>query len=166
MLRSRLSSAQENPEGGALHKRVAFLVIIQTKNIFLTSKIAFLWYNVSVLTRKGVSAMLTRNLVSPRNFFVDLTQFVFTLFEALLGLRFIFKLFAANTTAPFVRWLYETSDVLISPFRGIFQSPVIEGRFVFDVTALVAIIIYGLIASLIIYLFNLTLPHQEVVTRS
>ena len=88
-------------------------------------------------------------------FFIQLTNFVFTIIEILLGLRFIFRLFAANSSAPFVDWLYRTSGVLVSPFHGIFTEPVIDAHFVFDITALIALVIYSLLFSLIIYLFRI-----------
>lgn len=87
-------------------------------------------------------------------FFVGVTNLIMTIFEVLLGLRFIFKLFAANSSALFTTWLYQTTDVMISPFRGIFQSQVVNGKFVFDTTTLISIVIYGLIFALIIYLFD------------
>lgn len=89
--------------------------------------------------------------------FVGLTNLVFGIIEALLALRFIFKLFAANSQAPFVDWLYTTTDSINSPFREIFHSAVIDGQFVFDVTTLVSMILYGLFFSLIIYIFDFTL---------
>lgn len=89
------------------------------------------------------------------NLFVGITNVVFSLIMAILGLRFIFRLFAANSNAPFVRWLYDTSDSLLYPFRNIFASPAIDGGFVFDIPALVAIVIYGLMLSLAVYLFDL-----------
>ncbi len=86
---------------------------------------------------------------------VSLTNLVFGIFMSLLVLRFVFRLFAANNDAPFIEWLYSTTDVIISPFRGIFTSPVIDGQFIFDVTTLVAIILYALLFSFIVYLFDL-----------
>ncbi len=88
-------------------------------------------------------------------FFYNLTNLLLLIIEALIGLRFIFKLFAANSSAEFVTWVYQTSDVLVSPFRGIFQTQVINGKFVFDITALIALIIYGLIFAFILYLFDI-----------
>lgn len=85
----------------------------------------------------------------------NLTNLVFAIFESLLVLRFVFRLFAANSGAPFSSWLYSTTDVIISPFRNIFTSPVIDGKFEFDITALIAIVLYALLFSLIIYLFDL-----------
>lgn len=87
--------------------------------------------------------------------FAGLTNLILAIVEILLGLRFIFRLFAANGTAPFVTWLYQTSDILVSPFRGIFQTPVFNGQFVFDITALISLLVYGLIFAFILYLFDI-----------
>src|SRR5579872_5140570 len=93
--------------------------------------------------------------------FVGLANIVFSLIMFLLVLRFLFELFAANSAAPFVRWLYSITDSLLYPFRGIFSSQVVGGRFIFDITALVALVVYGLVLSLIIYLFNWLLNSGE-----
>lgn len=90
----------------------------------------------------------------PSSLFSWLVGLVYWLVEALLLLRFIFKLFAANSTAPFTTWLYDTTNVLIHPFRGIFPAPVIDRTFVFDISALIAMVIYALVFEFIIYLFN------------
>lgn len=89
------------------------------------------------------------------NFLVGLANVVFGAIMLLLGLRFIFRLFGANPGAPFVDWLYNTTGELLYPFRGIFPTPVIDGGFVFDVTTLVALVIYGLLLALIVYLLDL-----------
>jgi hypothetical protein len=94
--------------------------------------------------------------LSLHRLFTGLTNAIMTVVEVLLALRFIFRLFAANSSAPFVNWLYDTTAILISPFRGIFTSPVVNGQFVFDITTLISIVIYGLLFSFIIYLFDLT----------
>lgn len=86
--------------------------------------------------------------------FLGFTDLVFSVIGGLLLLRFVFKLFAANTQAPFVDWLYATTDIINSPFRGIFETPVIDGRFVFDITTLISLVLYALIFSLINYLFE------------
>src|ERR1044072_4789117 len=88
--------------------------------------------------------------------FVNFTNLVFSVLEGLLVLRFIFKLLAANSSAPFVYWLYTTTDFLNSPFRVIFRTPVIDGQFVFDITTLISIVLYALLFSFILYLFDLS----------
>lgn len=75
--------------------------------------------------------------------------------EALVGLRFLFELLGANPSAQFVAWIYNWSTPLVAPFAGIFgQNAVITGAgtvttSVFDWTAIVAFIVYGIIFSLI-----------------
>lgn len=75
--------------------------------------------------------------------------------ETLVGLRFLFEVLGANPAAPFVAWIYNWSTPLVAPFSGIFgQNPVITGQgavtsSVFDWTAVVAFIVYGIIFSLI-----------------
>lgn len=80
---------------------------------------------------------------------------------ALLGLRFILKLFSANPTHEFVNWVYETSGEVLGPFRGIFPSANLDG-FIFDFTALFAMLVYGIIGLLAMYLIAaLTSPTSD-----
>lgn len=67
----------------------------------------------------------------------------------LLGLRVLFRLFDANVGAGFVQWVYDTSDVIMAPFRGIFPSATIEPGNVLDVSALFAILIYAILGYLL-----------------
>lgn len=76
---------------------------------------------------------------------------VFGIALLVLGLRFILKLFAARP-APFVRWVYDSSQPLLNPFFGMFPSPVIEGGSIFEFTTLFAILIYALVARLLMLL--------------
>src|SRR6187402_2773615 len=75
--------------------------------------------------------------------------------EALVGLRFLFEVLGANPASPFVMWIYDWSTPLVAPFAGIFgQNAVITGAgavttSVFDWTAVVAFIVYGIVFSLI-----------------
>ena len=67
----------------------------------------------------------------------------------ILGFRVLFRLFDANSSAGFVQWIYDTSDVIMAPFRGIFPPAVIEPGNVLDVSALFAIIIYAILGYLL-----------------
>lgn len=64
----------------------------------------------------------------------------------LLATAFFLRLFDANTSAPFVEWIYRATSRIMQPFRGIF--PAIEGESgsVFDVSLLFAMFMYGLLA--------------------
>jgi hypothetical protein len=75
--------------------------------------------------------------------------------EVLVGLRFVFRLLGANPASSFVNWVYDWSTPLVAPFAGIFgQSATVAGtgvatQSVFDWTALIALVVYGLIAAAI-----------------
>ena len=74
--------------------------------------------------------------------------------ELVLGLRFVLKLFGANASNGFVSWVYEMSDVLLSPFRGIFPAEVFENRYVLEFTTLFAMLMYAVLGLLITALIN------------
>jgi hypothetical protein len=75
--------------------------------------------------------------------------------EVLVGLRFIFRLLGANPASGFVQWIYDWSTPFVTPFAGIFgQNATLTGRgvvttSVFDWTALIALIVIGLIVGVI-----------------
>ena len=79
----------------------------------------------------------------------------FGLAELFLGLRFLLKLFGANSGNDFVNWIYETSGAVLDPFRGIFPTQVFKSTFVVEFSTLFAMIIYAIIAMLLIYVIEL-----------
>lgn len=78
-----------------------------------------------------------------------LVDIVFGLIEILVGLRIILGLLGANPATPFVTWVYAISRTLLYPFLGIFPSPVFKGGFVLDMSAVVALFVYALVAYFI-----------------
>lgn len=75
---------------------------------------------------------------------------------AILGLffRFIFRLFGANLESDFVRFLYDSTNPLLSPFRTIFEPYVIDNKYVMEFSTLIAIAIYLIAAWLLIELIQ------------
>lgn len=71
----------------------------------------------------------------------------------ILGLRFIFRLFAANPDNGLVEWVYNSSAEIMGPFRGIFPTATVEGSVV-DFPALFAIFIYMLIGFFVVYIID------------
>jgi YggT family protein len=75
--------------------------------------------------------------------------------EALIGLRILLRLLGANPASGFVDWIYDWSTPLVTPFAGIFgQEASVTGQgvvttSVFDWTALIALIVYGLLGAII-----------------
>lgn len=82
---------------------------------------------------------------------VAVLRVLFGLLIGVIGLRFFFKLIGANPGNIFTDSLYALTDLFIWPFIGIKSSPSVNG-FAFDVPALIAMIVYALVAWAVIRL--------------
>ena len=80
---------------------------------------------------------------------------------ALLTVRLILQLLGANQASDFVNFVYGLSGIFVVPFAGIFGEPTF-GASHFETSALVAIIVYGLITIGIAKLITLARPHEEL----
>jgi len=69
--------------------------------------------------------------------------FIFGLIEALLGLRFVFKLIAVNPNNPFASLLYSITDLLLTPFASLASAPS-AGGMVLELSTLLAMLIYAM----------------------
>lgn len=78
--------------------------------------------------------------------------YVLAIIEVFLVFRFIFKLFAANSTANFTNFIYDVSYFFIAPFLNVFRVSKIEGN-VFESTTILAAFVYWLIAWGLVRLF-------------
>jgi uncharacterized protein YggT (Ycf19 family) len=79
--------------------------------------------------------------------------------EALLIMRVILKALAANPATWFVQFVYGASAPLVAPFQGIFPTRATAGN-VFELSSLVAIVVYALIAWGIVRLLAIMDPRQ------
>jgi uncharacterized protein YggT (Ycf19 family) len=68
---------------------------------------------------------------------------------ALLAMAFFLKLSDASETAPFVEWVYRSTDRLMQPFRSIYPSVEGDQGSVVDFALLFAMFMYGLGAVLV-----------------
>ncbi len=74
--------------------------------------------------------------------------------EVILGLRFVFRLIGANPGSSIVAWVYRWSEPFAAPFAGIFgqntaTGPGVVAGSVLDWTALIAMLVFALIAGII-----------------
>ncbi|MEX0668479.1 MAG: YggT family protein [Candidatus Saccharimonadales bacterium] len=90
----------------------------------------------------------TRLVESLTNFFVGIV-------EVFLGLRFILRLFNANTASEFVTWLYGVTDQLLEPFRSIFPVRAVQPGFEIEFSTLFAMLVYAVIGMVVIWLSDL-----------
>lgn len=77
----------------------------------------------------------------------------------LVGLRFALRLLGANPGSGFADWVYSWSTPLVAPFAGLFgQDTTVAGNgavttSVFDWTALIALIVIGVIVAILSRVF-------------
>lgn len=88
-----------------------------------------------------------------------LTRIIITLIDVVFGLavlglfiRFLLRLFGANPAAEFTQFIYNSTAPLLDPFEGIFRSYVINPGNVIELSTLVAIVVYLIIAYLLVEL--------------
>lgn len=72
-------------------------------------------------------------------------DYVFGVVYAMLALRFILSLIAANSRAGFVRFVAAVTDPLYAPFRNVVKSLRIEGGHVVALSIVVAIVAYAML---------------------
>lgn len=71
-----------------------------------------------------------------------------------LSVRLVLMLLGANQETPFVKFVYDFSEIFNAPFYGIFAQPQ-YGRFFFDTSAVVAMVVYSLLTIGIVRLINI-----------
>ena len=69
--------------------------------------------------------------------------------EGLIGTRFVLKLAGATEGNGFVDFIYTVSDPLVRPFQGIFDEQTVGDDGIFEPEALIALIVYPIVAMLI-----------------
>lgn len=82
--------------------------------------------------------------------------YVAGLIIAFLALRILLQILAANQGNAFVDFVYSVSGFFAAPFFGIFNYTPSYGRVMFEISSLVAIIVYALAAWAIAKALTLT----------
>ena len=82
-------------------------------------------------------------LTSPKDMAKTSIEWFVGLVVLVLAVRFLFHLFGATAGSEgFVSWLYETSGVLLQPFRSVFSHAATSSKYVLDFPALFAMVAY------------------------
>jgi hypothetical protein len=76
---------------------------------------------------------------------VQTIHLLFGAIGALIAIRVVLRLLGANPTATFAEWINGVTYWLTAPFAGLFSTPVVAGN-VLEVNALVALVVYALLA--------------------
>lgn len=78
-----------------------------------------------------------------------LLYIIITFAEAVVIFRIVMSLIGANQANTFVSWVYSTSEVLISPFRGIVADEVYIDKLRIELTPIVSLVFYTIIGFIL-----------------
>jgi len=85
----------------------------------------------------------------------QIVYFIFGIIEALILIRLVLRLLAANPNATFTSLMYQLSYPFVAPFQGVFPSPAASQGSVLELSSVLAIIVYALLAYFIVRLIEL-----------
>ena len=88
---------------------------------------------------------------------------ILTILEVFLGLRFFLKWIAANPNSGFAAFLYWLTDLVLWPFAGLVGN-LINGDSIFEVTTLLAMLIYALLFWVALRVIQLTAYRPSAIT--
>lgn len=86
---------------------------------------------------------------------VRVVYYVVGIINTLLAVRIVLLLLSANRDNGFVDFIYSLSGVFAQPFYGIFNYEPAYGSSVFEISSVVAIIVYTLVAVGIVKLLTI-----------
>ena len=81
--------------------------------------------------------------------------------ESLIGIRVLLKLIAANPEAGFATFIYNMTAVFLAPFFGLISEPSANGA-VLEMSSLIAMLVYALLAWGIVRVIWITLGKQPL----
>ena len=91
---------------------------------------------------------------------IALVRIIATTVELLIVLRVLLIFFSASTSAPFVQWINELTNPLLSPFVNMFPSVNVGDDFVIEFYALFAIIVYAFVGYLVTEVLRIYANHR------
>ena len=106
-----------------------------------------------------------------RSSVVSMVSFLLGVLEMILVLRFFFRLLGASQDNSFILFLYNLSHVFVAPFNGIFHDQVLGTHSVFELSTLIAMLVFALLAwglvalSRVIFASNESGRQQFTMTR-
>lgn len=99
-----------------------------------------------VENREEVYVNKNQSRANIRYWITTVTYFILGVLEVIMGLRLLFRLLGANQDNGFIAFLYSLSHVFVGAFNGIFNDQTIGSRGVFEVSTVIAMLVYALIA--------------------
>jgi YggT family protein len=95
---------------------------------------------------------------APMVLFTRLIWLILGFVEAIIGLRIVLRLLAADPANPFASFIYNLSALFVWPFVGLIEDPAFNGS-ALEVTSIIAMFVYLLVAwGLVELIWLLTRP--------
>ena len=95
----------------------------------------------------------------------QLIVLAFGILESLIGFRVLLKLIGANPANLFASTIYNLTGIFMRPFATLLANPA-SGAIVFEVTSLIAMLVYGLMCWVLVTLIRLVLMPTRARTVS
>jgi uncharacterized protein YggT (Ycf19 family) len=95
---------------------------------------------------------------------MEIIYLVFGIIDALLVIRLVLKLMAANPNAGFASFTYGLTDFFLAPFHNLLPN-VASGKSVLELSVVFAILIYSLLALALVRLTAITLSRSVMVSQ-
>jgi len=95
----------------------------------------------------------------------DAIYLLFGILEGLLAIRFFLALLGANPAAGFTQFIYSITQPFLAPFVGLFGTAHFGGS-VLDVSSLMAIIVYSLVAWVLVKAVELVMGDSRSGVRT
>jgi len=80
---------------------------------------------------------------------VNITYFLFGILELLLAVRVILRLVGANAENGFANFIYGLSAPFVALFASLLKNPALTTTAVLEVTTIIAMIVYAMLAWLV-----------------
>ena len=116
--------------------------------------------NQNLNLREKAHGIVTADQNSKIARIVYIVYFIFAGLEALLGVRVLLRLIGANPDNGFASFINALSGLFVAPFASLFQNPA-YGTIVLEVTTMIAMLIYAVLAWVIGRLIWLTLSRTR-----
>jgi uncharacterized protein YggT (Ycf19 family) len=100
---------------------------------------------------------------NPADRAIRVVYLVLGIVEALLAIRVVLKLLAANPGAGFSSFIYGITAPFVAPFQGVFPDPATNGS-VLEVSALLAMVVWALVAWIIVRIIDMLRQRQPTPT--
>jgi uncharacterized protein YggT (Ycf19 family) len=121
----------------------------------------------TVINDTGVAPVREASVVkssTPARRVTEAIYLVFGVIDGLLLIRLVLKLLGANPHAGFASFTYGVTDFLLAPFHGLLPTYV-SGQSVFELSLIIAILIYSLLALALARLVAITLSRNVMVSH-